>query len=175
MNTELSFGDGGLCADDGDVISAIFKDHSDMVYRLAVSQAKNKADAEDIFQEVFVRLIKSGKTFESDEHVKAWLIRVTVNCCKKQKNTAWLRRTVPLEEWSESLAAEERDDLSDVCHAVAKLPQKYRTIIHLFYYEDMPVAEIGRVLGMKQSNALSRLRRARNILREKLKGEYSYE
>jgi len=156
-------------------IKIILEKYSDMVYRLAVSQLKNKADAEDIFQEVFIKYIKSGKDFESGEHVKAWLIRVTVNFCKKLRKTAWFRHTVPLDEWSNALTYEDAHEKSGVYYAVLELPPKYRTVIHLFYYEDMPVAEISGVLNIKQSTVVSQLRRARNILREKLKGEYNYD
>ena len=172
MNIELLCGD--TQTDTGN-IKIILKDYSDMVYRLALSQLRNKADAEDIFQEVFIKYIKSEKTFDNDEHIKAWLIRVTVNCCKKLRKTAWFRHTVPLEEYSEESTNGIEYEKSEVYYAVMELPQKYRTVIHLFYYEDMQIAEISNVLNMKQSTVLSQLRRARNILRQKLKGEYDYE
>ena len=164
-----------ICNENDTTIKVILKNYSDMVYRLALSQLKNKADAEDVFQEVFVKYIKTDKTFETDEHIKAWLIRVTVNCCRKLKKTAWFKHTVPLEEWSAELTNEGEHEKSEVYYAVMELPPKYRTIIHLFYYEDMQVNEISSVLNMKQSTIVSQLRRARNILRKKLKGEYDYE
>ena len=172
MNIEL------LCEDtnaDAGNIKIILKDYSDMVYRLALSQLKNKTDAEDIFQEVFIKYIKSDKNFESGEHIKAWLIRVTVNCCKKLRKTAWFRHTVPLDECSDKIASDGEYEKSEIYYAVLELPQKYRMVIHLFYYEDMQVAEISSVLNMKQSTIVSQLRRAREILKQKLKGEYDYE
>ena len=173
MNMEL------LCADNyvenDNIINVVLRDYSDMVYRLALSQLKNKADAEDVFQEVFVRYIKSEKTFENDEHIKAWLIRVTLNCCKKLRTTAWFRYTVPLDDRENEITGDGVYEKSEVYYSVMELPQKYRTVIHLFYYEDMQVSEIGNILNMKQSTVVSQLRRARKILKEKLKGEYDYE
>jgi RNA polymerase sigma-70 factor (ECF subfamily) len=147
-----------------------------MVYRLALSQLRHKADAEDVFQDVFLKFVKSGKSFESGEHIKAWLIRVTINCCNKLRTTAWFRHTVPLSDNDMPEAVYETSpEKSEVYNAVLELPQKYRAVIHLFYYEDMSVAEIGKVLDTKTSTVTSRLTRARQMLREKLKGEYSYE
>ena len=156
---------------------AVLRDYTDMVYRLALSRLRHKADAEDVFQDVFLRLVKSGKTFESGEHIKAWLIRVTVNCCNKLRSTAWFRHTVALEDADlEGGQSPEPDcERSEVYDAVAGLSPKYRTVIHLFYYEDMSVAEIGKALGQRTSTVTSQLNRARKILREKLKGEYGYE
>ena len=173
MNIKSLCGD--ICDENDNTIKVILKNYSDMVYRLAFSRLKNKADAEDVFQEVFVKYIKSDKTFETDEHIKAWLIRVTVNCCKKLKKTAWFRYTVPLEEWSTELKNKDEYEKSEVYYAVMELPPKYRTIIHLFYYEDMQINEISSVLNMKKSTVLSQLHRARNMLRKKLIEEYDYE
>jgi RNA polymerase sigma-70 factor (ECF subfamily) len=154
-----------------DFAEAVLRDYSDMVYRLALSQLKHKADAEDVFQEVFLRLIKPGKPFENEEHLKAWLIRVTINRCNKLRTTAWFRRTVALENDSLSETILERSEVYD---AVLELPPKYRTVIHLFYYEDMSIADIGKALDMKTSTVTSQLSRARNMLRKKLKGDYDY-
>jgi RNA polymerase sigma-70 factor (ECF subfamily) len=156
---------------------AVLRDYADTVYRLALSRLRSKADAEDVFQDVFLRLVKSGKTFESAEHIKAWLIRVTVNCCNKLRGTAWFRHTVALEaaDLEGVQTPVETCETSVVYDAVAGLAPKYRTVIHLFYYEDMSVSEIGKALGQRTSTVTSKLTRARKILREKLKGEYGYE
>lgn len=156
-----------------DFAEDILRKYSDMVYQLALSQLKNRADAEDIFQEVFIKLIKSVKPFESDEHIKAWLIRVTVNCCKKLRSTAWFRHTVPLKD--EPIMSTPYYEKSDVYYAILELPPKYRTVIHLFYYEDMSLLEISNALNTKVSTITSQLSRARNLLRKKLKGDYDYE
>lgn len=139
----------------------------DMIYKLALSQTKNRENADDVVQEVFLRYLKYGKEFESEEHIKAWLIRVTLNCCKSLFTSAWVRKTAPLDE-DIPFDTEEKHD---VYYAVAELPPKYRAVIHLFYYEDFSVAEISKALGIKQTTVKSQLSRGRDMLREKLKGD----
>ncbi len=142
------------------------------VYRLALNQMKDKHLAEDVTQDVFLKYINMDKEFESEEHVKAWLIRVTVNMCKNIFNAAWYRKSAPLEE---DVAYEEKDDMSDVYSAVTGLPKKYKAVIHLFYYEDMSIADIASCLGEKESTIKSQLHRAREILKKTLKGGCDYE
>lgn len=154
-----------------DEIDDVLGKYSDLVYKIALSQTKNLANAEDIFQEVFLRYVQSDTEFESEEHRKAWLIRVSVNCCKKLWNSAWFRHTVPLDE---SLQFSNREK-SDVFYAVSELPPKYRIVIHLYYYEDLSVREISAALHRKESTVTSQLSRARDLLREKLKGGCGYD
>ncbi|OPJ66116.1 RNA polymerase sigma factor [Clostridium chromiireducens] len=145
--------------------------YSDMVYKLALSRTRTIANAEDVFQEVFLRYVKVKNTFRSNEHIKAWLIRVTINCSKKIWSSAWFRHTVSLEE-NIQFTSEEK---SYVYYAVIKLPLKYRTVIHLYYYEDMSIREISKILNKKESTITSQLCRARKNLKELLKGEYCYD
>lgn len=154
-----------------DHINDVLLKYSNMVYRLALSRTKNISDAEDIMQEVFLRLVKKAPEFESEEHRKAWLIRVTVNCSSKLHNSAWFRRTVPLEEELKFETAEK----SEIYYAVMELPLKYRTVIHLFYYEDLPIATISDTLSIRESTVKSQLLRARQLLRVKLKGGFDDE
>lgn len=148
----------------------IIRKYFDMVYRLALSQTRSVALAEDVTQEVFLRFIQQEDVFQSDEHIKAWLIRVTVNCAKSVFKSAWFRKTVPLTEE----ISFDTPEKSEVYFAVQNLPSKYRTVIHLFYYEDMSVKEIADILGMKQSTVKSHLFRGRELLRTKLKGGYDF-
>lgn len=143
----------------------------DTVYRLALNQMKDKHMAEDVTQDVFVKYINSDKEFESEEHVKAWLIRVTVNMCKNVFNSAWYKKSAPLEE---DIPTEE-NEISDLYEEVLKLPKKYKAVIHLFYYEDMSIADIATCLGEKESTIKSQLHRAREILKKTLKGGCDYE
>ena len=152
-------------------INSILNRYSDMVYRLALARTKNKSDAEDVFQEVFLRLIHKKPLFENEEHQKAWLIKVTVNCSSKLLTSAWFRRTVPL---LEELKFETKEK-SEVFYAVLELPVKYRTIIHLFYYEDLSITKISEVLSIKESTIKSQLSRGRQMLKTKLKGDFDYE
>ncbi len=146
--------------------SEAFKKHSDMVYRLAVARVKNKYDADDILQEVFLRFIKCKDRVENDEHAKALLIRITINCSKSLLGSSWFKRTEPL---SESLSV--RDEHSDTLDAVMRLPQKYRTVIHMHYYMGYSVDEISAILKAKPSTVKSWLYRARQKLKLDLEGE----
>ncbi len=167
----------------GDSFEQVMEFYMPMVYRIAFSRLGNRDDAEDITQEVFLRYFKADLTYESEEHRKAWLIRCTVNCTKTLLTSAWFRHRASdaglenmCEEETESGFADLTADYTDrierksaVMDAVMQLPQKYRTVIHLFYFEDMSVAEIAGALGDKESTIKSRLSRARDMLRPMLK------
>ena len=157
-----------LCMDmpDEEIIRASF----DMVYRLALSQTKSIANAEDVMQEVFLRFVENRRKLKSSEHIKAWLIRVTINCSKSVFTSSWFRKTVPLDEE----IAFDTPEKSEVYYAVQSLPSKYRAVIHLFYYENMSVKEIADCLGMKESTVKSHLFRGRELLRSELKGGYDF-
>lgn len=162
-----------LKSDTDSYINEILHKYADMVYRIALTNTKQKFDAEDIFQEVFLAFFQSKVRFQSDEHIKYWLIRVTVNFCKKHHRSAWQKRVSldSVSELSEYMTAEE----FAVYDAVCKLPAKYRTVIQLFYFEDMTVDEISSVLHLKNTTVKSQLSRARIKLRDMLKGDYFYE
>lgn len=148
------------------------KEHGDMVYRIALLHMKNKSDAEDVFQEVFLRLVRYWDRIESEEHLRRWLIRVTMNCCKKQFDNAYRRHTVPLEEGSgrePTCEMTKKDDSLWEC--VQNLPELYRGVVHLFYYEQYSIRDIGKILELTESTVKTRLSRARDMLREKLEAE----
>ncbi|MBQ6718549.1 MAG: RNA polymerase sigma factor [Clostridia bacterium] len=142
-----------------------FKKYSDMVYRLAFARVKNKYDADDILQEVFLRFIKCKDKVNNDEHVKALLIRITINCSKSMLSSSWFKRTEPL---SETLSIRDKD--VDTLDAVLRLPQKYRTVIHLHYYMGYSIDEIAAILKSKPSTVKSWLYRARQKLKIDLEG-----
>ncbi len=141
--------------------------YSNMVFRLAFARTKNNHDANDIMQEVFLRYMKNNKEFKDEEHKKAWLIKTTINCSKTLLTSAWFRKTTSLED----NIVEELKEKSEVYYATLKLSKKYRTVIHLFYYEDMSISEISSLLNVKESTIKSQLNRARNKLKEILKEE----
>ena len=143
-----------------------------MIFKLALAQTKDKQHAEDVCQDVFVKFLNCDKEFESDEHAKAWLIRVTVNTSRSVFSSSWFKKTVPLSE-GESLSFETQEK-SDVFYAVGELPAKYRTVIHLFYYEEFSTQQIAKYLNTSENTVKSQLHRARGILREKLKGEFDF-
>ena len=151
-----------LCADDLEIIEK----YSDMVYRMAYSMVKNRFDAEDIHQEVFMKYLKKTPVFENTDHEKAWFLRVTVNHCKNLWKSAWIQRVIGMEE--HGMSAEQEDVHDELIDMVKKLPQKYRAVIHLFYYEELSVEEIGKVLGEKPSTVRTQLTRARSKLKELL-------
>lgn len=146
----------------------IIRRYFNTVYRLAITQTGNISMAEDVTQEVFLKYIQTEKKFQSDEHIKAWLIRVTINCARSIFRSSWFRTSVPLEE-EISFDIPEK---SEVYFAVQELPPKYRTVIHLFYYEELSIKELSQCLHLKENTVKSLLRRGREMLREKLKGGY---
>lgn len=149
--------------------------YADMVYRLALLQVKNKSDADDVFQEVFVRLVRHADKLENMEHAKAWLIKVTLNCARKHFASYWNRNVYPVDEMEEMAVEEsgfERAEKGNsVMTAVRKLSPKYQGVIHLFYYEELTVGEIAKITGTKEATVKSQLSRAREMLKEMLQGE----
>lgn len=146
--------------------------YSGMIYRIAFSRTQNKVDAEDITQNVFLKYINADKRFNDEEHRKAWLLRVAVNCTNDFVKSAYYRNRAELDEVPD--AEVHIEEKSEVYYAVQSLPEKYRLAVHLFYYEDMSVAEISRLTKTKESTVKSQLSRARDMLREILK-EAQYE
>ena len=160
--------------------------YSDMLFKIAYVRMGNRDDAEDIVQETFYQYFKTSKVFESEEYEKAWLIRVTLNGCRKIWRSGFYRRRsdIPAPEQMAACEAEEMDERSPeesfldkerartVLEAVRKLPAAYRDVIHLFYYEEMSVKEIAEVLERKVSTVTSQLTRGRELLKKSLKEEY---
>lgn len=149
--------------------------YADMVYRLALLRVKNQTDAEDIFQEVFIRLVKHIDKLQSWDHVKAWLITVTTNCAKKHFDQYWNKNVSCMEETQEIQVVETGYESAEgdgtVLTAVKSLPEKYRIAIHLFYFEELSVTEIAKATKQKESTVKSQLFRAREMLKEMLEGE----
>ena len=143
-----------------------FEKYSDTVWRLALSKTANRAYADDILQDVFLKLIRKKPKFADEEHLKAWLIRVTVNCSNNLFNSSYVKRRADLDE-NLSVQIEEE---SEVYAEVLKLPEKYRTVIHLYYYEGYSVNEISYFTKTTVSTVKTRLFRARKQLEEQLKG-----
>ena len=141
--------------------------YQNMVYRIALHYFGNSQDAEDAVQEVFLRLYTAGKSFESPEHLRRWLIRVTVNVCRDVLRSPWRRRRVSLEELPEEPVFDQPEQAA-LYREVMALPEKYRTVLNLFYYEELSVKEIGELLGLRTSAVTTRLHRARARLKEQL-------
>lgn len=143
--------------------------YGDTVYRIALSSCRNRSDAEDITQNVFIKLFQSETEFQDEEHVRKWLIRVASNESKNLCKSFWKKKMLPLEEVETvgqvSFLSSENSLLYD---AVMELPDKYRLVVHLYYYEDYPVREIAELLQIKETTVQTRLMRARRKLKEKL-------
>lgn len=142
-------------------------DYGNTVYRLAYAQTRSQHDADDIFQEVFLRVAQNRPVFDSESHEQAWILRVTLNCLKSHWRAAWRRHDVPLDERIPFPAPEERA----LDKALRQLSPKYRAAVHLFYYEGYSAEEIAHMTGEKPSTIRTRLTRARAQLRDLLKGE----
>lgn len=145
--------------------------HKDTVYKIAYVQCSSEADAEDVFQDVFLTLYSCSKKFESEEHLKAWLIRVTVNRCRQLHRSSWFRKKAELDENATSVCIDEDcgSDGAAVIAAVKALPEKYRPIVMMYYYEELSCGEIADILKMNEATVRTRLRRAREMLKEDLK------
>ena len=138
----------------------IVEAYADMVYRTAYGLVKNPADAEDVAQEVFLSLVRTKPSFESAEHQ---------NKCKDHFKSAWQRRTQGLDE---SFSVPFTPEESAVLDAVRALPDKYRTVIYLYYIEGYSAKEIAQLLGIPQNTVLSQMARARKLLKTALKGDF---
>lgn len=136
------------------------------VYRLAYARTGNAADAEDVTQDVFLRLLTKAPAFSDDDHARAWLLRVTANRSNDLFRSPWQRR-VPLEELQEE-SAPAQDNPGETVAAVLALPPKLRVVVHLFYYEELSVAQIAKLLKMREGAVKTRLSRARAILRRNM-------
>jgi len=140
--------------------------YKDTIYRIALNYLRNTHDSDDMVQEVLMKLYSSNQQFESDEHIRNWLIRVTINLCKNTLRMPW-RRNVALDELPDSTSFEHREQ-SELFVSVMSLSEKYRIVLYLFYYEEFSVKEIANMLKLKESAVTSRLSRARNQLKLKL-------
>lgn len=150
-----------------EMFNSAARQYQDMVYRVALHAFGSPQDAEDAVQEVFLRLYTWEKPFEGPDHLRRWLIRVTVNVCRDALKSPWRRRRVSLEELPETPVFD-RPEQGELYREVMRLPEKYRTVLYLFYYEELTVKEIGQVLGLRPTAVTTRLHRARGKLKEQL-------
>lgn len=159
-------------AETNDRAEMILTRFGDSILRYAYTYLHNMSDAEEVLQDTLVQFLKTAPEFESENHEKAWLLRVAANLSKNRIRYNKLRET---DELNDELVAEECEDLSFVWEAVKSLPVKYREVIHLFYHEGYQTVQIAKVLGRNESTVRSDLRRGREKLKEVLKGEYDFE
>ena len=148
--------------------------YQNMVYRTALHALGSPQDADDAVQEVFLRLFRYKAPFESEEHLRRWLLQVTVNCCRDVLKSPWRKRRVSWEELPETPVFD-RPEQAALYREVMALPEKYRTVLNLFYYEELSVREIGELLGVGESTVTTRLARARRRLKERLGEDWQDE
>ena len=146
---------------------ALAASYRDRLFAAAFQVCGNAADAEDAAQEALLRYHTSEKQFESEQHIRAWLLRVAINCAKNVSRSFWRRNTVPLEDYMETLEFDSGQS-RQIFREVMNLPEKYRLVIHLYYYEDYSVQEISAILSITQSNVKVRLNRGRQLLKKAL-------
>jgi len=154
-----------------DSFSYIYKNYSDTVYRIAVHNTESLSDAEDITQEVFTSLLESAKIFRDSEHLRAWLIRVTLNKCHNLRRAG--KRTVADDNIIEEIAFE--SDSESVLDAVKRLPVKHRNAVYLHYFEGYTAKEIGKIMSVSTNTVLSWLKRSRKALKFDLEGGDTHE
>ena len=150
-------------------INLIVEEYADTITRICYSYGKNYDDTQDIMQNVFLKLMRANPKFDSKEHEKAWIIRVTINECKDFLKNIF-RRHASLEEIQE-IPIEEEEDLSYIREAVLKLPDKYKSVIYLFYYEGYLAVEIAGILHKKENTIYTWMNRARQMLKEMVGGD----
>lgn len=148
--------------------------YKDMIYRVALNYLGNPHDADDIVQEVLMKLYTCKKKFDTETYLRSWLIRVTVNKCKNILRMPWRKRSVSLDEAADMQTFQEPGQ-SELFQSVMKLSEKYRIVLYLFYYEEYAVKEIAGLLSVSESVVTSRLSRARIQLKSQLKEEIVHE
>lgn len=141
--------------------------YADTVRRICMVHLKNESDTEDIFQTVFLKYVLRSAAFESAEHEKAWLIRITINACKDLLKSVFRSRTTSIDAVLEQAAVDKAEHREALC-AVLSLPPKYRDTVYLHYYEGYSAVEIGRLLGKNANTVYTLLSRARILLRQEL-------
>lgn len=148
-------------------IDEMFEKYKDRVFAIGFSYFRNSVDADDVVQETFYKLFRSEKEFESEEHIRNWIMRVAVNECKRVTLSSWFKKKERLEDYAASLLWNDPEE-SEVFLAVMGLPKRYRTVIHLYYYENYSVKEIAELLDQSCTAVTTQLARGRKKLKEKL-------
>jgi RNA polymerase sigma-70 factor (ECF subfamily) len=155
----------------GEPVDEILTRNLPALYRAAAAIMRNKEDAEDIVQETFLKLYEKNPPFASPAHERAWLLRVAINLCRSRLRSPWRRWRVPL---LASFPAKNEDE-RELMQAIFALPAKYRTVIHLFYYEGYATAEIAEITAQKESTVRQQLTRARRLLKVELQEGDAHE
>lgn len=146
----------------------IVEEYSDLVYRIAIAQVKKKEDAEDIFQDVFISLVKNRDKIISKEHLKHWLIRATINRSKNHFSSFWVKK---VDVCNDIASQTENSEFDEIRNNVLSLPKKWRDVVYLHYYEGYPIGELAKILDIPEGTVKSRLYKARKLLKIQLQEE----
>lgn len=158
--------------DNNTYVDYLLTEYSDTVYRICYMYLHHKMDAEDAFQEIFIKLMTKPKTFENSTHERAWIIRVSINTCKDFLRSVWFKR-VEKRETVEIHFKEAREET--LIGVVKSLPKKYMDVIYLYYYEGYSVPEMANLLKKNENTIYAQLHRAKGLLKEKLEAnDYGY-
>ncbi len=152
-------------------VQELIERYQNNLFVAAFQICRNQEDAEDVVQDTFIQYHATQKQYENEEHIRAWLLRVAINKAKNVNLTFWHRKKQPLEEYIETLTFESEES-GELFETVLGLPEKYRIVIHLFYYEEYSVQEIAKVLKLSESNVKVRLLRGRQMLKDALKEDW---
>ncbi len=158
-------------------VESILEKYGDTIYRTAYIQLKSKDQADDVYQEVCIKLLRMKSKIDSEEHLKAWLLRATIDCCKDFWKSAWCQKVIIDNKIvTEQMEEQEEQASGYLTECMQQLPCKYSVVLHLFYYEEYSIKEIAQLLHMKENTVASRLSRGRNKLKKILrKGGKNYE
>ena len=155
-------------------VEDLIREYKNPLFAVAFSVCKSASDADDVVQDTFMKYHFSKKQFSSREHIRAWLLRVAINKAKDVNRSFWKQKSTSIEDYVDTLEFQDHED-KDLLTDVLALPEKYRIVIHLYYYEDYSVAEIAELLNLSESNVKIRLSRGRSMLKAKLEEEWVYE
>lgn len=163
-----------VASNPSDAVEQALNKFGNDILRLAYSYMKSRDDAEDIVQEVLIRFMQSAKQFTDEKHVKAWLLFVAANLCKDRLKSSQRKREVAIPEGYDVAVSEVREEDSDIGQMVSSLPDKYRVVIHLYYYEEYSTKEIAEIIQKKEATVRSLLKRGREKLEKMMKGDDGY-
>lgn len=156
----------------GGEMEEIISRYQDMVYGLALAKTGSPADADDVFQEVFLAYFQSDKSFREEEHRKAWLLRTTLNMSRRVTASTWRKKNVPLEEAPDTPILFREPEENRVWAALSALDEGYRLPLYLFSFQELSTEEIAKALSMRPGVVRMRLSRGREMLRKALKGDF---
>ncbi len=156
-------------------IGSLVDKYGNMILRIAYTYLKNKADAEDTVQDVFLQIIDKNPIFNDETHEKSWIVRTTINMCKNKLNLFWNKNKCSIDDITEFANYDKYSTDSNVLKAVLSLPDKYRLVVYMYYYEGYSTPEISKIIEKSDTTIRSLLHRARNKLKSILKEEYDFE